>query len=85
MATEAPLGHTGTDGGTGFWLPNRLGGAVPGRLCPAGRSAPPTWRPRRPMSRHDVTINRSVALAGNDGLYAHFRARSVSARFEGGY
>ncbi len=34
---------------------------------------------------HDVTTNRSVALAGADQLQARFKADTFSARFEGGY
>ncbi len=34
---------------------------------------------------HDVTTNRTVALAGADVLQAKFRAETFSARFEGGY
>ncbi|WP_271584885.1 autotransporter outer membrane beta-barrel domain-containing protein [Bradyrhizobium sp. CCBAU 45389] len=34
---------------------------------------------------HDVTTNRTVALAGADQLQARYKADSFSARFEGGY
>jgi outer membrane autotransporter protein len=34
---------------------------------------------------HDVTTNRTVALAGVDQLQARFNADTFSARFEGGY
>ncbi|MGL9620835.1 autotransporter domain-containing protein [Bradyrhizobium sp. U531] len=34
---------------------------------------------------HDVTTNRTVALAGADQLQARFKADTFSARFEGGY
>jgi uncharacterized protein with beta-barrel porin domain len=34
---------------------------------------------------HDVTTNRTVALAGVDQLQARFQAETFSARFEGGY
>ncbi|GLR85446.1 autotransporter domain-containing protein [Bradyrhizobium iriomotense] len=34
---------------------------------------------------HDVTTNRTVALAGIDQLQARFKADTFSARFEGGY
>ncbi len=34
---------------------------------------------------HDVTTNRTVALAGLDQLQARFRAETFSARFESGY
>jgi uncharacterized protein with beta-barrel porin domain len=34
---------------------------------------------------HDVTTNRTVALAGLDELQARFRADTFSGRFEGGY
>ena len=34
---------------------------------------------------HDVTTNRTVALAGADVLQAKFRAETFSGRFEGGY
>ncbi|WFU83868.1 autotransporter domain-containing protein [Bradyrhizobium sp. CIAT3101] len=34
---------------------------------------------------HDVTTNRTVALAGADQLQGRFRADTFSARFEGGY
>ncbi|WP_249151331.1 autotransporter outer membrane beta-barrel domain-containing protein [Bradyrhizobium liaoningense] len=34
---------------------------------------------------HDVTTNRTVALAGVDQLQGRFKADSFSARFEGGY
>lgn len=34
---------------------------------------------------HDVTTNRSVALAGLDQLQGRFKADTFSARFEGGY
>jgi uncharacterized protein with beta-barrel porin domain len=34
---------------------------------------------------HDVTTNRTVALAGVDQLQARFKADTFSARFEGGY
>lgn len=34
---------------------------------------------------HDVTTNRTVALAGTDQLQGRFKADTFSARFEGGY
>src|SRR6202022_2102236 len=34
---------------------------------------------------HDVTTNRTVALAGIDQLQGRFKAETFSARFEGGY
>jgi len=34
---------------------------------------------------HDVTTNRTVALAGTDLLQGRFRADTFSGRFEGGY
>ena len=34
---------------------------------------------------HDVTTNRTVALAGVDMLQGRFRAETFSGRFEGGY
>ncbi|MGX1324329.1 autotransporter-associated beta strand protein [Bradyrhizobium sp. USDA 377] len=34
---------------------------------------------------HDVTTNRTVALAGADQLQARYKADTFSARFEGGY
>jgi outer membrane autotransporter protein len=34
---------------------------------------------------HDVTTNRTVALAGADQLQGRFKADTFSARFEGGY
>ncbi|MES2192834.1 MAG: autotransporter domain-containing protein [Pseudomonadota bacterium] len=34
---------------------------------------------------HDVTTNRTVALAGVDQLQGRFKAETFSARFEGGY
>ena len=34
---------------------------------------------------HDVTTNRTVAVAGGDVLQARFRAETFSGRFEGGY
>jgi autotransporter-associated beta strand protein len=83
------LGFALAGGGTGFSLANGLGrgssdlfqaGAY-GRtnIGPAYLSAALAY------GWHDVTTNRTVALAGIDQLQGRFRAETFSGRFEGGY
>jgi uncharacterized protein with beta-barrel porin domain len=83
------LGFALAGGGTGFSLANGLGSGssdlfqagVYGRtnVGPAYLSAALAY------GWHDVTTNRTVALAGVDQLQGRFRAETFSGRFEGGY
>jgi autotransporter-associated beta strand protein len=89
VAPDTLIGFALAGGGTSFSLANGLGSGsadlfqagVYGRknIGPAYLSAALAY------GWHDVTTNRSVALAGVDQLQGRFRADTFSGRFEGGY
>jgi uncharacterized protein with beta-barrel porin domain len=89
VAPDALIGFALAGGATGFSLANGLGSGsadlfqagVYGRknIGPAYLSAALAY------GWHDVTTNRTVALAGVDQLQGRFRADTFSGRFEGGY
>ena len=83
------LGFALAGGGTGFSLANGLGSGS-SDVFQAGAYARHNIGAAYLAGAlgygwHDVTTNRTVALAGIDNLQARFRADSFSARFEGGY
>jgi autotransporter-associated beta strand protein len=89
VSPDSLLGFAVAGGGTGFSLANGLGSGssdlfqagVYGRkdVGPAYLSAALAY------GWHDVTTNRTVALAGVEMLQGRFRADTFSGRFEGGY
>jgi uncharacterized protein with beta-barrel porin domain len=89
LAPDSLIGFALAGGGTSFSLANGLGSGsadlfqagVYGRqnIGPAYLSAALAY------GWHDVTTNRTVALAGVDQLQGRFRADTFSGRFEGGY
>ncbi len=89
VSPDSLLGFAVAGGGTGFSLANGLGSGssdlfqagVYGRkdIGPAYLSAALAY------GWHDVTTNRTVALAGVDVLQGRFRADTFSGRFESGY
>jgi autotransporter-associated beta strand protein len=89
VAPNTLLGFAVAGGGTNYSLANALGSGradvfqagVFGRhtIGPAYLSAALAY------GWHDVTTNRTVALAGFDQLQGRFQAETFSARFEGGY
>jgi uncharacterized protein with beta-barrel porin domain len=83
------LGFALAGGGTGFSLANGLGSGS-ADLFQAGAFARRDFGPTYLSAAlaygwHDVTTNRTVALAGVDQLQGRFRADTFSGRFEGGY
>jgi uncharacterized protein with beta-barrel porin domain len=83
------LGFALAGGGTGFSLANGLGSGS-SDLFQAGAYGRTNFGPAYLSAAlaygwHDVTTNRTVALAGVDQLQGRFRAETFSGRFEGGY
>ncbi|MDB5575021.1 MAG: autotransporter protein, partial [Bradyrhizobium sp.] len=83
------LGFALGGGGTNYSLANAMGRGS-SDLFQAGAFARHNFGPAYISAAlaygwHDVTTNRTVALAGVDQLQGRFRAETFSARFEGGY
>jgi uncharacterized protein with beta-barrel porin domain len=83
------LGFALAGGGTNYSLANAMGRGS-SDLFQAGAFARHNFGPAYVSAAlaygwHDVTTNRTVAVAGLDQLQARFRAETFSARFEGGY
>ncbi len=83
------LGFALGGGGTNYSLANAMGRGS-SDLFQAGAFARHNFGPAYVSAAlaygwHDVTTNRTVALAGIDQLQGRFRAETFSARFEGGY
>jgi uncharacterized protein with beta-barrel porin domain len=83
------LGFALAGGGTSFTLANALGRGS-SDLFQAGAFGRHNFGPAYVSAAlaygwHDVTTNRTVALAGIDQLQGRFQAETFSARFEGGY
>jgi len=89
VSPDTLLGFAVAGGGTGFTLANALGRGS-SDLFQAGAFGRHNFGPAYISAAlaygwHDVTTNRTVALAGIDQLQARFKAETFSARFEGGY
>ena len=89
VSPDTLLGFAVAGGGTSFTLANALGQGS-SDLFQAGAFGRHTFGPAYISAAlaygwHDVTTNRTVALAGIDQLQARFKAETFSARFEGGY
>jgi autotransporter-associated beta strand protein len=89
VAPDTLLGFALAGGATGFSLANGLGSGS-SDLFQAGAFARHNFGPAYVAAAlgygwHDVTTNRTVALAGAEQLQGRFRADSFSGRFEGGY
>ncbi|MDP1866474.1 MAG: autotransporter domain-containing protein [Bradyrhizobium sp.] len=83
------LGFALAGGGTNYSLANAMGRGS-SDLFQAGTFGRLSFGPAYISAAlaygwHDVTTNRTVALAGVDQLQGRFRAETFSARFEGGY
>lgn len=83
------LGFALAGGGTNYSLANALGSGS-SDLFQAGAFARHNFGAAYIAAAlgygwHDVTTNRTVALAGVDQLQGRFRAETFSGRFEGGY
>lgn len=83
------LGFALAGGGTGYSLANGLGSGS-SDLFQAGAYGRTNFGPAYLSAAlaygwHDVTTNRTVALAGIDQLQGRFRAETFSGRFEGSY
>jgi autotransporter-associated beta strand protein len=89
LSPDSLLGFALAGGGTSFSLTNGLGSGS-SDLFQAGAFGRQNLGPAYVSAAlgygwHDVTTNRTVALAGVDQLLGRFRADSFSGRFEGGY
>ena len=89
VSPDSLLGFAVAGGGTGFSLANGLGSGS-SDLFQAGAYGrndigPAYLSAALAYGWHDVTTNRTVALAGVDMLQGRFRADTFSGRFEGGY
>jgi uncharacterized protein with beta-barrel porin domain len=89
VSPDALLGFAVAGGGTSFTLANALGRGS-SDLFQAGAFGRHNFGPAYISAAlaygwHDVTTNRTVALAGFDQLQGRFKAETFSARFEGGY
>ncbi len=89
VSPDTLLGFAVAGGGTSFTLANALGHGS-SDLFQAGAFGRHNFGPAYISAAlaygwHDVTTNRTVALAGIDQLQGRFRAETFSARFEGGY
>jgi uncharacterized protein with beta-barrel porin domain len=89
VSPDSLLGFALAGGGTAFSLANGLGSGS-SDLFQAGVFARQNVGAGYVSAAlaygwHDVTTNRTVALAGIDQLQGRFRADSFSGRFEGGY
>jgi len=89
VSPDALLGFALAGGGTAFSLANGLGSGS-ADVFQAGAYARQNigaayLSAALAYGWHDVTTNRTVALAGVDLLQARFRADTFSGRFEGGY
>jgi uncharacterized protein with beta-barrel porin domain len=89
FSPDTLLGFAVAGGGTSFTLANALGRGS-SDLFQAGAFGRHNFGPAYISAAlaygwHDVTTNRSVALAGIDQLQGRFKAETFSARFEGGY
>jgi len=89
VSPDTLLGFALAGGATGFSLANGLGSGS-ANVFQAGAYArhnagPAYLSAALAYGWHDVTTNRSVALAGLDLEQGRFRADSFSGRFEGGY
>ena len=89
VSPDTLLGFAVAGGGTSFTLANALGQGS-SDLFQAGAFGRHNFGPAYISAAlaygwHDVTTNRTVALAGIDQLQARFKAETFSARFEGGY
>jgi uncharacterized protein with beta-barrel porin domain len=89
VTPDSLIGFAVAGGGTSFSLANSLGSGS-ADLFQAGVFGRHNFGPAYLSAAlaygwHDVTTNRTVALAGFDQLQGRFRAETFSARFEGGY
>jgi uncharacterized protein with beta-barrel porin domain len=89
VSPDTLLGFAVAGGGTSFTLANGLGSGS-SDLFQAGAFGRHNFGPAYISAAlgygwHDVTTNRTVALAGVDQLQGRFKAETFSARFEGGY
>ncbi len=89
VSPDTLLGFAVAGGGTSFTLANALGQGS-SDLFQAGAFGRHNFGPAYISAAlaygwHDVTTNRTVALAGFDQLQGRFKAETFSARFEGGY
>jgi autotransporter-associated beta strand protein len=89
VSPDTLLGFALAGGATGFSLANGLGSGS-ADVFQAGAFARHNFGPAYLSAAlaygwHDVTTNRTVALAGIDQLQGRFRADTFSGRFEGGY
>ena len=89
VSPDTLLGFALAGGATGFSLANGLGSGS-ADVFQAGAYARHNFGPAYVAAAlgygwHDVTTNRTVALAGIDLLQGRFRADTFSGRFEGGY
>jgi uncharacterized protein with beta-barrel porin domain len=89
VSPDTLLGFALAGGGNSFSLANGLGSGS-GDVFQAGTFARHNFGPAYLSGAlaygwHDVTTNRTVALAGVDLLQGRFRADTFSGRFEGGY
>jgi uncharacterized protein with beta-barrel porin domain len=89
VSPDTLLGFAVAGGGTSFTLANALGSGS-SDLFQAGAFGRHNFGPAYISAAlaygwHDVTTDRTVALAGIDQLQGRFKAETFSARFEGGY
>jgi uncharacterized protein with beta-barrel porin domain len=89
VTPDSLIGFAVAGGGTSFSLANSLGNGS-ADLFQAGVFGRHNFGPAYLSAAlaygwHDVTTNRTVALAGLDQLQGRFRAETFSGRFEGGY
>lgn len=89
VSPDTLAGFAFAGGGTSFSLANGLGNGS-GDLFQAGAFARHNFGPAFVSAAlaygwHDITTNRTVALAGIDLLQGRFRADALSGRFEAGY
>ena len=89
VTPDTLVGFALAGGQTGFSLANGLGSGS-ADVFQAGAFARQNFGPAYLSGAlaygwHDVTTNRTVALAGTDLLQGRFRADTFSGRFEGGY
>ena len=89
VTPDTLLGFALAGGGTSYSVANGLGHGS-SDLFQAGAFSRHNFGPAYVSAAlaygwHDVTTNRTVALAGIDTLQARFRAETFSGRFEAGY
>lgn len=89
ISLDTLVGFSLGGGGLNYSLANAMG-AGSGDLFQAGVYGRHNFGPAYIAAAlaygwHDVTTNRTVALAGADQLQGRFKADTFSARFEGGY